>query len=112
MDEDVIVTLDKIIHAIDFEKTGDRHGYDAFLNATDSSDKKINNCLLMAEACIVKGVEHHNYGIKRFSKQLNDATKSKDKSDKKSDDVKKDDIMTNDVKDEQSNSKKRTFMFG
>ena len=51
----------------------------------------------MKEACIVKGVEHHNYGNKRFSKYLYDAIKSKEKSDKKPDG-----INTNEIKDEQS----------
>ena len=66
----------------------------------------------MTEACVVKVVEHHNYGNKRFSKSLNDAIKSKEKSDKKFDDVMTDDFKTNDIKDEQSNSKKKTIMFG
>ena len=105
MDEAVIVTLDKNIHAIDLEKTGDRYGEDTFLDATNSSDRKTNNGLLMTEACIVKGVEHHNYGNKRFSKSLNDTMKSK-KSDKKCDDLKTDNVKTNGIKDEQSNSKK------
>ena len=83
MDEAVIVTLDKNIHAIDLEKTGDRCDEDTFLDATNSSDRKTNNGLLMTEACIVKGVEHHNYGNKRLSKSLNDAIKSKDKCDRK-----------------------------
>ena len=100
MDEANIVTLDKNIHAIDLEKNGDRYGEDTFLDVTDSSDKKNNNGLLMTEAYIVKGVEHHNYANKRFSKSLNDAIKSEDKSYKKSDDVKTDDINANDIKDE------------
>jgi len=87
------------------KKIGDRYGENTFLDATNSSDRKTNNGLLMTEACIVKGVEHHNYGNKRFSKSLNDTMKSK-KSDKKCDDLKTDNVKTNGIKDEQSNSKK------
>ena len=84
-----------------FKKTGDRYGEDTFLDVTESSEKYTNNSLLMTYACIVKGVEHHKYGNKRFSKSLHNAIKSKEKPDSKLDDA-----MTNDIKDERSKSKK------
>ena len=94
MDEAVKVTLDKKIHSIDLEKRWSMWWRHISWCHTLLGGKN-NNYLFVAEACILERVEHHNYGNKRFSKSLNDAIKSKEKSDKKSDHFK-----TNGIKDE------------
>ena len=45
--------------------------------------RKPNKSLRMAEAFIVKEIEYHINGNKRFTKSLHDAMKSKEKADKK-----------------------------
>lgn len=84
IDDAAIITLDANAHAIDLQKSGNCYGEDQFLETADSSEKELNSDLLLLEACIVKGYEHHNHRNKSFSKNLHDLVKSKDENQKSS----------------------------